>query len=103
MYDDDDNDTNVTVQLFNDRIVFSGLHLPDTAQGTGGTISDWDGIDLLNKEFTVSWATKDCANDVVIGPGPGGSGGGVIPEPTTMLLSGSGLIGLLALRNKFTK
>ncbi len=26
-----------------------------------------------------------------------------MPEPSTMLLFGSGLIGLLALRNKFTK
>ena len=36
-------------------------------------------------------------------PSSGNGNGGVIPEPTTMLLFGSGLIGLAGFRRKLTK
>jgi len=50
-----------------------------------------------NSGFIVTTSTSD-------GPqGPSGSGTQAVPEPLTVLLLGSGLIGLAALRKKFRK
>jgi hypothetical protein len=42
-------------------------------------------------------------NGINNGPNNSGSGTHAVPEPLTMLLLGSGLIGLVALRKKFKK
>jgi hypothetical protein len=50
----------------------------------------------LGEEIGLYWASATCANDYVEGTAP-------VPEPTTMLLLGSGLLGLVGLRRKFKK
>ncbi len=50
----------------------------------------------LGEEIGLYWAAATCANDYVEGTAP-------IPEPATMLLFGSGLIGIAALLRKKVK
>lgn len=50
----------------------------------------------LDGEFGLYWASATCANDYVNGIDP-------VPEPTTLLLLSSGLLGLIGLRRKLKK
>ena len=76
-------------------LTFTGLNGGGTIKTVGhpneGNPSSWEGIDLLNKSFTFAW-TAYCANDVLKETHVN-----VIPEPATMFLFGSGLIGLAGL------
>ena len=50
----------------------------------------------LGSNWSFVWGTSTCSND-------GFAGNMSVPEPTTMLLLGSGLLGLAGLRKKFKK
>jgi hypothetical protein len=50
----------------------------------------------LGEQIGLHWASATCANDYVQGIAP-------VPEPATMLLLGSGLIGIAAFMRKKVK
>lgn len=71
---------------------------------SGNNLSNFTGESFTNlNNFAVVRFTgfTNEASDMVV-PGPGG-GGAAVPEPATILLLGSGLLGLAGLRKKFKK
>jgi len=83
-----------------DNVTFSGW--PSKPQDTTTSVYasfafGEDDIHLWDSSFIIGW-TVQCANDVVYEelPNP-------VPEPATVLLFSSGLIGLTGLRRKFRK
>jgi hypothetical protein len=71
---------------------------------TGGPNPDWLVTVILGlfeddpfATMTFDWGTATCANDLITGQA-GGGGNPEVPIPPTVLLMGSGLLGLVALR-----